>query len=40
MPFKTPINTYDSGDFPAIVDKAHRNGVRDVAAGIDPEGAG
>jgi carbon-monoxide dehydrogenase large subunit len=22
MPFKTPINTYDSGDFPAIVDKA------------------
>jgi carbon-monoxide dehydrogenase large subunit len=22
MPFKTPINTYDSGDFPAIVDRA------------------
>ncbi len=22
MPFKTPINTYDSGDFPGIVDKA------------------
>jgi carbon-monoxide dehydrogenase large subunit len=22
MPFKTPINTYDSGDFPAIMDKA------------------
>src|SRR5689334_8373067 len=22
MPFKTPINIYDSGDFPAIVDKA------------------
>ena len=22
MPFKTPIQTYDSGDFPAIVDKA------------------
>ncbi|MGB8897007.1 MAG: xanthine dehydrogenase family protein molybdopterin-binding subunit [Pseudolabrys sp.] len=22
MPFKTPINTYDSGDFPALVDKA------------------
>ena len=22
MPFKTPINTYDSGDFPTIVDKA------------------
>jgi len=22
MPFRTPINTYDSGDFPAIVDKA------------------
>jgi aerobic carbon-monoxide dehydrogenase large subunit len=22
MPFKTPINTYDSGDFPAVVDKA------------------
>jgi carbon-monoxide dehydrogenase large subunit len=22
MPFKTPINTYDSGDFPAIVEKA------------------
>ena len=22
MPYKTPINTYDSGDFPAIVDKA------------------
>jgi aerobic carbon-monoxide dehydrogenase large subunit len=22
MPFKTPINTYDSGDFPSIVDKA------------------
>jgi carbon-monoxide dehydrogenase large subunit len=22
MPFKTPINTYDSGDFPAIVDEA------------------
>ena len=24
MPFKTPINTYDSGDFPGIVDKALR----------------
>jgi carbon-monoxide dehydrogenase large subunit len=22
MPFKTPINTYDSGDFPGLVDKA------------------
>ncbi|HXZ21403.1 MAG TPA: xanthine dehydrogenase family protein molybdopterin-binding subunit [Pseudolabrys sp.] len=22
MPFKTPINTYDSGDFPAVMDKA------------------
>ena len=22
MPFKTPINTYDSGDFPALVDRA------------------
>ncbi|HXZ45380.1 MAG TPA: xanthine dehydrogenase family protein molybdopterin-binding subunit [Pseudolabrys sp.] len=22
MPFKTPINTYDSGDFPAIMDRA------------------
>jgi len=22
MPFKTPINTYDSGDFPAVVDRA------------------
>src|ERR1044072_553835 len=22
MPFKTPINTYDSGDFPAIVERA------------------
>ncbi len=24
MPFKTPINTYDSGDFPTIVEKALR----------------